>query len=146
MTTDLNTLAKDWRWLVDLDQFTLFEISPFGDLFLRDSSGAFCLLDINFGELQYAKTTGSEPALLFPIAFDMAIATDYIKAGLLPIDGQCFGYKVQLVCGGSLKIENVYVANLSDYISFMGDFHSQIKDVADGETVQIKVINHKVIQ
>jgi hypothetical protein len=145
MTTDFNTLAKDWSLLVDLDQFTLVEISLFGDLFLKDSTGAYCLLDINFGELQYAETVGSDPEILFPIAFDMVIATDYIKGGLLPVDGQCFGYKEQLVSGGSLRIENVYIAILSDYVSFMGDYHNQIKDVADGETVQIKAINHKII-
>ena len=146
MTTDLKILAKDWSWLIDLDQFTLIEVSPFGDMFLRDSSGAFCLLDINQGELQYAQVAGSDPAVLFPMAFDMVIALDYLKAGVLPEDGQCFGYKSQLVAGGSLESANVYVATAAEYISFMGDFHYQIKDVADGETVMLKVVNHKVVQ
>jgi hypothetical protein len=146
MTTDLKTLAKDWSWLIDLDQFTLLEVSPFGDLFLKDSTAALCLLDINLGELQYAEVAGSNPAVLFPMAFDMIIVSDYIKAGLLPTDGQCYEYKSQLVAGGSLEPSNVYVATAAEYISLMGDFHYQIKDVADGETVTLKVVNHKVIQ
>jgi hypothetical protein len=64
----------------------------------------------------------------------------------MPAEGQCFGYKQQLVAGGSLEIDNVYVATLNEYISFMGDFHSQIQDVADGETVRLIVTNRKVIQ
>ena len=143
MITDIKILAKDWSWLIDLDQFTLLEVSPFGDLFLKDSTGRFCLLDINFGELQYAERTGSDPALLFPTAFDMVIVTAYLKAGLLPEDGQCYGYKEQLVTRGSLKPENVYLATTSQYISFMGDFHHQIKDLPDGTKVRLKVINHE---
>jgi hypothetical protein len=146
MEAELSVLAKDWSWLIDLDQFTLLEVSPFGDLFLKDSTGAFCLLDINLGELQYAEVAGSNPAVLFPMAFDMVIVADYIKAGLLPTDGQCYGYKSQLVAGGSLEPANVYVASAAEYISFMGDFHYQIKDVADGETITLKVVNYKVIQ
>jgi hypothetical protein len=137
---------NDWKWLVDFDHFTLIEVSPFGDLFMKDATGAFCLLDVNLGELQYAKTSGSDKTALFPIAFDMRIAIRYIETGLLPIDGQCFGYKQQLVTGGSLDIENVYVATAAEYVSFMGDFHHQIQDVPDGTTIRIKVINKKAIQ
>jgi hypothetical protein len=121
-------------------------VSPFGDLFMKDATGAFCLLDVNMGEIQDAEIEGSNPALLFHFAFDMVIATGYIDAGLLPDDGECFGYKQQLVAGGSLKSHNVYVAMLPEYISFMGDFHRQIQDVPDGTTVTLKVINQKVIQ
>jgi hypothetical protein len=142
---ELKQIAKDWDWLVDLDQFTLIEVSPFGDLFMKDTTDAFCLLDINMGELQYAETAGISPIELFPIAFDGRIAIDYIKAGLMPAEGQCFGYKVQLVTSGSLESSNVYVATLTEYISFMGEFHRQIQDIPDGTTVTIKVINKKVI-
>ena len=143
---ELSQVAKDWSWLIALDGMGLVTVSPFGDLLLRDSSGAFCLLDVNFGELQYATSEGTDPAILFPYAFDMRIASKYIEAGLLPADGQCFGYRNPLVTRGSLGVENVYIATLSEYISFMGDFHRQIQDVPDGATVTIKVINQKVIQ
>ena len=146
MVPELATLAEGWKWLFDSDQFTLLEVSPFGDLFMRDTTGAFCLLDVNMGELQYARTEGTNPALLFHIAFDGVIAAGYIKAGLLPVDGECFGYKQQLVAGGSLESHNVYIATLSEYVSFMGDFHREIRDVPDGATVVLKVTNRKVVQ
>jgi hypothetical protein len=136
---ELKQIAKDWSWLIDLDQFTLIEVSPFGDLFMKDSTDAFCLLDINTGELQYAEAAGNNPAHLFPMIFDLRIAAAYVKAGLVPQEGQCFGYKVQIVVGGSLEPTNVYVATLAEYVSFMGDFHHQIQDVPDGTTVHLKV-------
>jgi hypothetical protein len=146
MVPNLALLTNEWRWLFQPTQFTLLEVSPFGDLFMRDETGAVCLLDINLGALQYAEIEDDNPALLFPIAFDMVIATGYIKAGLLPAEGQCFGYKQQLVAGGSMEIDNVYIATLSEYVTFMGDFHHQIQDIPDGTTVTLKVINQKVIQ
>jgi hypothetical protein len=140
VSSDLNVLAKDWKWLIDLDQYTLISISPFGDLLLQDDTGAICLLDINLGALAYAKTPGTDPATLFPIAFDDRVAAGYRKAGLVLTEEQCYGYKKPGVAGGSFEVENVYVATIAEYISFMGDFHFQIKDVEDGESVYLKVI------
>lgn len=146
MTIKLSEIAKDWVWLTDLNEYELLAISPFGDLLLEDKTGVISLLDINFGELEPARTAGRDPVSLFPIAFDDKIAADYRKVGLLLSDGTCYGYKRQLVTDATLEAENVYVATLSQYLSFMGSFHDQIKDVVDGETVMLKVINQKVIQ
>jgi hypothetical protein len=107
---------------------------------MRDTSGALCLLDVNVGELVYADGAGDDPKFLFPIAFDMSIASGYIESGLMPEEGCCFGYKKELVAGGSLDASNVYVAILEQYLDFMGDFHHEIQDVADGETVMIKTV------
>ncbi len=104
------------------------------------------MLDVNLGDLEPARTSGRDPISLFPIAFDDKIAADYRKAGLILSDGTCYGYKRQLVTGATLEAENVYVATLPEYLSFMGSFHDQIKDVVDGETVTLNVINKKVVQ
>ena len=146
MPIELWEVAKDWRWLLDLNEYIFIEESPFGDLLLQDKTGAIGLLDINMGEFLYAGVPGIKPEELFPIAFDFRIAHGYIKSGILPAEGQCFGYKTQLVAGGSMELSNVYVATAKQYISFMGDFHHQIQDVPDGVTVTLKVINRKVIQ
>jgi len=61
-------------------------------------------------------------------------------------EGQCYGYKRQCVTGGSLEPDNVYVATMAEYISFMGDFHYQIKDIPDGTTVTLRVVNLKATQ
>lgn len=141
---DFKTLAADWSWLIDLDDFELIELSPFGDLFLRDRTQAYCLLDINCGALEYATTNGSNASELFPIAFDDSIARTYRDAGLHVRPGTCYGYKVQCVAGGLLEPSNVYIASLTEYVSFMGCFHEQIRDVADGESVVIKVVRGPV--
>lgn len=143
-TYDLKTLAANWSWLIDLDFFQLVKISPFGDLFMLDQTQACCLLDINLGALEYATAEGSDPCELFPIAFDGRIESSYVAAGLHLLPGTCYGYKVQCVAGGSIGPRNVYVATLSEYIAFMGSFHEQIRDVADGDSVAIKVVRPPV--
>jgi len=137
---DFKTLAADWSWLIELDDYRLIEISPFGDLFLEEKGGALCLLDINLGGLEFATGSGDDPAVLFPIAFDNRIAAGYREAQLFLRPGTCYGYKVQCVIGGSVEADNVYVATLAEYVSFMGCFHFQIKDVDDGENAVIKVV------
>ncbi|HXE07516.1 MAG TPA: T6SS immunity protein Tdi1 domain-containing protein [Acidobacteriaceae bacterium] len=141
MGPDLNQLAKEWKWLIDLSGQQLITMSPFGDLLLRNESGDISLLDINLGALEPAASSASDPVLLFPVAFDDRIASSYRKAGLQLTDGKCYGYKTPCVAGGSLEPENVYVATASEYISFMGDFHYQIRDVPDGGSIRLKVIN-----
>ena len=141
---ELKTLAADWFWLIQLEDYELISVSPFGDLFLRDESDAYCLLDINLGCLEYATKEGIDPAELFPIAFDDSIARGYRESGLLLKPGTCYGYKTPCVTGGSVESNNVYVADLPEYVSFMGCFHFQIKDVVDGETVEIKGIRPKL--
>jgi Domain of unknown function (DUF1851) len=141
MLPELKTLAKDWRWLVDLDHQSLLAISPFGDLLLRDDTGEISLLDINLGVLEYAPTNGTDPASLFPIAFDDRIARDYRAAGLFLQPGKCYGLKIACVTGGSFEIDNIYIASVAEYVSFLGDFHYQIKDIPDGTKVKLKVVN-----
>jgi hypothetical protein len=138
---ELRELAKDWRWLIDLDHQTLLAISPFGDLMLRDDTDEISLLDINLGILEYASTASKDPASLFPIAFDDQMARNYRAAGLFLSPGKCYGLKIQAVTGGSFEADNIYIASLKEYISFMGNFHYQIKDIPDGGRVKIKVIN-----
>ncbi|MBB5057604.1 hypothetical protein HDF16_002310 [Granulicella aggregans] len=146
MSLELTEVAKDWDWLADLKEFNLLAISPFGDLLLQDASGSICLLDINLGSLEAATEAGVNPSILFPMAFDDAIAAGYRKDGLHLSSGTCYGYKRQLVTGATMESANVYIATLSEYLSFMGSFHDQIKDVADGETVVLEVVNRKVVQ
>jgi hypothetical protein len=141
---DLRELAADWAWLINLEEYKLEAVSPFGDLLLRDRSDPLCLLDINLGAIEYTTEITDDPAIAFPVAFDDRIAAGYREAQLFLKPATCYGYKIQCIAGGSVEIENVYVATLAEYVSFMGCFHFQIRDVEDGESVVIKVVRPSV--
>jgi len=139
---NLDELAADWRWFFDPADYTLLTTSPFGDLVLRDRSGAICLLDVNFATIEYATNEGVDLATLFPDAFDDRLASRYRDAGLVLAEGQCYGFKTPIVTAeSSFGPSNVYVAPLVEYVSFMGDFGRQISDVEDGQRIRLRVGN-----
>lgn len=139
---DLGALMANWRWLIDPSEYVLLAVSPFADLLLQDRSGAICLFDVNAGDILYATELEVDPVRLFPFAFDDRLAARYREAGLFLTDGKCYGYKLPVITAqSSFKPENVYVADLAEYVSFLGDFHQQLQDVEDGEKIRLKVIN-----
>ena len=139
---NLEQLAADWRWLFDPADFELLALSPFGDLVLRDKTGAVCLLDVNSAELQYATTESTDLVKMFPDAFDDRLASRYRDAGLMLGEGKCYGFKTPVIAvESSFEPSNVYVATLTEYVGWMGDFHHQIRDVEDGQTIRLVVRN-----
>ncbi len=50
---------------------------------MRDRTQAFCLLDVNYGALEYATMEGSSPCELFPLAFYGRIAGATEKLGFI---------------------------------------------------------------
>lgn len=139
---DLAALLANWRWLINPTEYVLLAVSPFADLVLQDRSGAVCLLDINMGEIVCATESGADPERLFPFAFDEKLTAKYRDAGLFLTDGKCYGYKLPVItAGSSFEPGEVYVADLAEYVSFLGDFHRQIQDVEDGGKIRLKIIN-----
>jgi hypothetical protein len=51
--------------------------------------------------------------------------------------GQCYAFKILPVLGGSYSVDNIYVATISEYLTFTADIHYQIKDLPDGTKIQI---------
>ena len=63
----------------------------------------------------------------------------YQKRGLSPGASQCIGFSVPAVFREGGKVETAYVADLYDYVSFLGDLHRQISELPDGSKVQLRV-------
>jgi len=61
------------------------------------------------------------------------------KRGLNPGMSQCIGFSVPAVFAEGGRPETAYVADLYDYVSFLGDLHRQILDLRDGSQVQLRV-------
>ena len=62
------------------------------------------------------------------------------RKGCSPGKGQCVGGKIPFVFAESANMpDNMYVADLYEYVSIMGDLYSQIGNVPDGGQVRIKV-------
>lgn len=61
--------------------------------------------------------------------------------GCSPGKGQCVGYRIPVVFKESANASNnLYVADLYEFASFMGDVHRQLKDDPDGSKIRLKVV------
>jgi len=141
-------LLHEWKWLVD-GTFRLVAVNAFGDLFLSDAQGRVCWLDVTNGTASEITDSVTE--------FTAAMKNDEFKErcllealtrqaereGFRLGKGQCIGYKIPCIFRESANLaENTYVANLYEYVAFMGDVHRQIKELPDGGKVRLAVEPH----
>jgi|ERR1700722_2465703 len=138
-------LLADWKWLAP-EEFSLVAVNSFGDLFLQDVRGAVNRLDITEGTVSAVAASSVEfqEAAKDTVRkrewFLEELAEQAEQKGCSPGKGQCIGCKIPWVFKESKDmLDNIYVADLYEYLSFMGDLHEQIKDVPDGGQIRLKV-------
>lgn len=138
-------LLQEWQWLT-AGEFRLLAANAFGDLFLQDVQGKVHRLDVTGGTIS---AIAASPAGFREAAKDTANKKEWFleelaelaeRKGCSPGKGQCVGGKIPFVFKESAnRPDNMYVADLYEYVSFMGDLHRQISEVPDGGEVRIKV-------
>jgi hypothetical protein len=141
---DVERLLADWRWLVP-HSMALLARNAFGDLFLRDDSGAVFWLDVAVGK--FTRVADSEMQFR-----DLAMTTQQRqewfaeadeqageRRGLRPDSTQCIGFAVPLVFAESGSTDTPFVTDLYEYVSFLGDLHQHIADLPEGAKVRLVV-------
>ena len=138
-------LLHEWKWLV-LGDCNVVAVSPVGDLFLEDGESRVHWLDVARGTisaiassaLEFREMTKNDANRNRWFMEELAAVAQ--RKGFRPGKGQCLAYKIPIVFKESTTApENMYVADLYEYVSFMGDIHRQISDVPDGGKVRIKI-------
>lgn len=137
MVSDLRDALKDWSWLKDPDELEIVGTTCLGDVILRDYSAVEFILDVVAGEIRAFDETEREVS-----AGERGFVARMESHGLKLGPGQCYGLKPYAIFKDYTP-ENIYVATMPEYVSFMGSFHKQIKDLPDGAQVRLKVINHE---
>ena len=136
-------LLHEWKWMVQ-GEFDLSAVNPFGDLFLEDVNGTVHRLDITGvtisaiarSEMEFREAAKDRRDEWFL----EGLAERAGQKGCGPKKGQCVGYKIPPVFKESANVpDNAYVADLYEFVSFMGDLHHQISDVPDGGQVRLRV-------
>jgi hypothetical protein len=138
-------LLIKWNWLMT-GSFRLLAVNPFGDHFLSSAQGTILLLDVSSGEI--ATIADSEEEFRKRVA-ELANQNEWFllederraaQKGYVPGKAECIGAKIPWVFKESAAMpDNLYVADLYEYVAFMGDLHRQISDVANGGKVQLRV-------
>jgi hypothetical protein len=118
--------------------------TAFGDLFLRDDTGSVFWLKVQVGQL--AKVADSEQGFRELVGAgnkrdEWFAETDEQAAagrGMVPRGFQCIGFKMPLIFAESSP-NAPYLADLYEYVSFLGDLNRQISKLSDGSKVRLRV-------
>src|SRR4051794_646368 len=141
----LERLLFDWRWLLR-GEHTLLDINDFGDLFLRAADGSVLMLDLQSGSANSVSCSVAEfeevrqvPANRRAWYFE-DLSSVLRKRGFRLTEGKVFGYKTPTCFKeSSERRDNIYVADLYEYVSFMGSIHKQMSEISEGEKVRLIV-------
>lgn len=144
-TLQVDKLLEQWRWLCPAS-FELVARNAFGDLFLRDKEGKVNWLDVTGGELKNVADgdrefwEAIESGAIPELAELEADARGFDLLGLSPAQDQCIGFKMPLVFAESKDVlDNAYLANLYECVSFLGDLHRQLRSHPDGTKVELVI-------
>ena len=141
---DVGQLLSEWRWLCP-QRMTLVARTAFGDLFLRDEAGAIFWLNTAVGKLNKVanseakfreETQTSEKRSRWFAEADFQACS---RPGLNPTSSQCIGFSVPIVFAESGSSNTPYIADLYEYVSFLGDLNRQISESPDGSKVRLGV-------
>jgi hypothetical protein len=117
----------------------------FGDVFVTDDSGAVHMLE---RAACSARQIASSEKEFWRLVHDdgegwqlRSVADECRRAGKFLADGQCYAFTTLPVLGGKYDAENIWVAHWKEWFFFTADLFQQIKDLPDGATVRLKVVD-----
>jgi len=117
----------------------------FGDVFIVDEGGAVHMLERAACAVQ--RIASSEAEFWHQIENDAEgwqlrpVADACRRAGKLLTAGQCYGFTTLPALGGDYTVENIWIAPWRDWFSFTAAVFDQIKDLPDGATVRLTIVD-----
>jgi hypothetical protein len=139
----LERLLKEWRWLCP-QAVSLIARNAFGDLYLRDEFRKILKLDVAIGQIKEVAESETEFRRLATTKEkreEWFAERDELAASrqrLTPGANQCIGFKTPLVFAESGAPNSAYVADLYEYVSFLGELHRQITQLPEGSKVRLE--------
>jgi hypothetical protein len=138
-------MLADWAWLIPKDEFTVWLMNRYGDLFLVFDDGTVYMLDVGNGSLEKLADSRNE----FCDRIDEAdnanswlmipLVDSLVRAGKLLEAGRCYSFIIPPPLGGEYTIENTATLNVAEHYGVYASIHKQIKDLPDGTKVRLRV-------
>ncbi|MBR0938730.1 T6SS immunity protein Tdi1 domain-containing protein [Bradyrhizobium jicamae] len=117
----------------------------FADVFLADGAGAVYMLEVSTGSI--ARIAASEEEFRQGCVDDangwlLRPLVDRCRAAGLNLGAsQCYAYTTLPLFGGKYEVDNIWMCSWRDWISFTGSVYEQTKDLPDGATIKINVVD-----
>jgi hypothetical protein len=141
---DWSRLLSHWHWILPQD-FVLWFVNRFGDLFIEVSDGSINWLDIGRGELSRVAEGRDDFARLLDESehandwLMIPLVDKLVQAGMRLEPGKCYSYCKLPIFGGDYTVDNVVIKSLEFHYNAFGPIHEKIKDLPDGTVVKFNV-------
>ena len=141
---DWATILVDWDWLLP-EEFSVWLMNRYGDLFLIFDDGSVHLLDIGAATIE--RLAESREDFSFKIDEDnnandwlmIPLVDRLVEAGKTLQAGQCYSFVISPILGGEYSVENTAILSIGEHYSVYASIHQQIKDLPDGTQVVLKI-------
>jgi hypothetical protein len=141
---DWPTILTDWAWLLPDNEFTLWLMNRYGDLFIVTDSGPVHLLHVCDGSAEKVAESRDDFCRLVDEDNNgndwlmIPLIDKLVAAGKLLKEGRCYSFVLPPVMGGEYTVENTCDLNVEEHFSLYASIHHQIKDLRDGTPVRLK--------
>lgn len=141
---DWPELLSGWRGVLP-ENFTLWMVSRFGDLFTVHEDGSVHMLDASVGRLRRLADSRDHFCALIDIGENandwlmIPLVDACVAAGLILKENECYGYKLPPILGGEYEVGNIAPTDLSVHYALQADICRQLKDVPDGTAVRVVI-------
>ena len=145
---DLKTCPVDWARAMDgweglvPEAFSLYLVNRFGDAFVIAADGSVHMLDLGACNCQKVADDKDQFVDRMNENFEnwlMVNATDKcVGHGMILGPGQCYAWRVPPFLQGKYAVENIYIAEISDYYETMSRIWRKTKDLPAGTMVEMK--------
>jgi hypothetical protein len=132
---DFYRALESWTWVPGLTDKKPTIASPFGDVFLQSSDGAYWILDLLEGQLRQCASSAAElqAVLDTPDGQDElllgGLAHAAWQAGIVPDASQVLTFTIPPVLGGSFAVTNIEVSDFVVTVNLAGQLHEQTRDL-----------------
>jgi len=141
----LEVIREAWGW-IGLEPVEVVATNSFGNLIVRAADGIYwriCPEELSC--VPIARDADALAALLsedeFQSDWEMSRLVELANQTLGPLlKDRCYCLKLPAVIGGSYEAANLGTITLRELISFSGDLAEQVKDVPDGDYIQIEIV------
>ena len=142
---DWPALLADWAWLLPQDEFTIWLMNRYGDLFLAFEDDTVHMLDVGSGSLEKLAESRDEfrrrvdegdnanEWLMIPLINNL------VEAGKVLEPGRCYSFIIPPILGGEYTVENTATLHIAEHYGVYASIHNQIKDLPDGAQVRLRV-------
>ncbi len=141
---DWRALLSAWSWLLP-ENFTVWLVNRFGDIFLVTDDGSVHMLDAGSGSLTKLAESREDFAQKIDegnntnLWLMVPLVDSCVAAGITLKPGHCYGFKIPPSLGGAYSVENSEVTDMSVHYELLGQIHGQLRGVPDGTAVKVAI-------